>query len=164
MSHARASSSKVAVPARVVALTVSGMLMLGVAAPAPAVAATSTTERREAVLYYTNKARKAKGCGKLEMSRRLTRSAQRHASDMSERNYFGHTSLSGRTWDQRIRAAGYSEPGGENIAYGFKSARYVVRAWMISPSHRRNILTCSFKKLGVGYARDGGIWVQDFGY
>lgn len=164
MSHARAQLPKVAFPARVVAVSVSGMLMLGIAAPAPAVAATTMTERREAVLHYTNKARKAKGCKPLELSRRLNRSAQRHASDMSERDYFAHTSLSGRTWDQRIRAAGYSEPGGENIAYGFRYARYVVRAWMNSPSHRRNILACGFEKLGVGYARDGGIWVQDFGY
>jgi len=150
--------------ARVCAAAMSGLLLLGVAAPAPAAAAPSVSERREAVLHYTNKARKAKGCKPLEMSRRLTRSAQGHAGDMAARDYFGHTSLSGRRWDQRIRAAGYDDPGGENIAYGFKKARYVVKAWMNSPSHKRNILTCSFKKLGVGYAKDGGIWVQDFGY
>jgi uncharacterized protein YkwD len=35
---------------------------------------------------------------------------------------------------------------------------------MRSPSHQRNILTCSFRKIGVGLDGDGDYWVQDFGY
>jgi hypothetical protein len=73
-------------------------------------------------------------------------------------------SLRGRTFDQRIRAAGYPSPGGENIAKGYVSASAVMTGWMNSPGHRANILNCSFTALGVGYDTRGNYWVQNFGY
>jgi uncharacterized protein YkwD len=39
-----------------------------------------------------------------------------------------------------------------------------MNAWMNSPEHRRNILNCSFRFIGVGYNSDGEFAVQDFGY
>jgi uncharacterized protein YkwD len=38
--------------------------------------------------------------------------------------------------------------------------------WMNSDGHRKNILNCGFRNLGVGLAYDGGhqpYWTQDFG-
>lgn len=146
------------------AVAAASFLLLSVVAPSPAAASSSATERREDVLHYTNKARKDAGCKSLKLSERLTRAAQKHADDMSKHEYFDHTSLTGITWDERIRAADYDDPGAENIAMGYKTAKDVVESWMDSKPHRKNIETCSLKKLGVGYNSDGRYWVQDFGY
>jgi uncharacterized protein YkwD len=150
------------------AVAVLAPLCLVVGAPggtALAAGSPSRPELRTQVIRLVNQQRAAAGCGKrVAADSRLTKSAQGHATDMAERNYFSHVSKDGRTWVQRIRHAGYPEPGGENIGVGFDTAAGVVRAWMRSPSHRRNVLTCSFRKIGVGYDGDGGYWVQDFGY
>ena len=47
---------------------------------------------------------------------------------------------------------------------GFPTAAAVEQAWLDSPGHRRNLLDCNFKKIGIGYAANGDYWVQDFGY
>ena len=55
---------------------------------------------------------------------------------------------------------------GENIAMGYPTPRAVMKGWMSSEGHRRNILDKRFRKIGLGLARtaDGTpYWVQDFG-
>jgi uncharacterized protein YkwD len=90
----------------------------------------------------------------LAMSSRLRSAAMGHSQDMAANNYFSHTSLDGRTFDQRIREAGYtgSGPLGENIAAGQSSPQSVVNGWMGSPGHCRNIMDPAFRAIGVGYA------------
>jgi uncharacterized protein YkwD len=54
----------------------------------------------------------------------------------------------------------------ENIAYGYSSGKSVVRAWMNSDGHRKNILTKGMRQIGVGAYKDsdGRWWVsQVFG-
>jgi uncharacterized protein YkwD len=160
MSHTLAPSRTVRTLSLTLAIT--GGTIAGLAQPSQA--ARSIEQIRTAQISRTNEARHAKGCRPLKPSSNLTRSAQGHANDMSARDYFSHTSQSGRTWVKRIKAAGFKDPGGENIARGFYSATAVHRAWMNSPDHRRNILNCQFRHIGVGYTADGGYWVQDFGY
>ena len=41
---------------------------------------------------------------------------------------------------------------GENVAYNYRTARQVHRAWMRSPGHRANILRKKFNRIGVGMA------------
>ncbi|OLT12492.1 hypothetical protein BJF78_24440 [Pseudonocardia sp. CNS-139] len=121
-----------------------------------------TTERFVAgVLELTNEERRDAGCGNLVSDARLAQSAQDHAVDMAENDYFAHESEDGTRFDTRIRQQGYAKPGGENIAWGQTSAEQVVREWMASPPHRRNIENCAFTTIGVGY--DDKYWVQDFG-
>lgn len=97
----------------------------------------------------------------------LGNSAQAHASDMAAKNYFEHTSPDGRTFDQRISAAGYQWRGvAENIAAGQKTPAEVVTGWLGSPGHCKNIFNPALKELGVGYFEGGTYgwyWVQDFG-
>jgi uncharacterized protein YkwD len=86
---------------------------------------------------------------------------------MAARAYFSHTSPDGRTFGQRIRAAGWA--GGalaENIAAGQSDAVAVMKDWMGSAGHRANILNCTYRNIGVGYAtggRYGTYWTQAFG-
>ena len=89
---------------------------------------------------------------------------------MAANNYFSHTSLDGRTFDQRILNAGYtgSFPLGENIAAGPSTAQAVVDGWMASPGHCANIMSPSFRATGIGYgfsavAAYRHYWTQTFG-
>jgi len=93
--------------------------------------------------------------------------ARGHALDMSERNYFSHTSRNGRSVSDRIKDAGYGFKGfksyivGENIAQGQMSIAEVMNGWLHSEGHCRNLMNPAFKEVGV--AETDHYWVQDFG-
>lgn len=73
-----------------------------------------------------------------------------HATDMGEQDYFSHTSLDGRTFDQRITATGYSwSTVGENIAAGQAGIEQVMNDWLKSPGHCVNIMNGNFTEAGV---------------
>jgi uncharacterized protein YkwD len=102
---------------------------------------------------------------------RLSSAAQHHARDMFTRGYFAHASPEGKTVRQRADAASYRWHAiGENIAEGQLSVEQVVKAWMESPEHRRNILDRDFIHMGLGLALGDTAkgfrveWVQTFGH
>ncbi|MCP2260422.1 putative conserved protein YkwD, contains CAP (CSP/antigen 5/PR1) domain [Streptoalloteichus tenebrarius] len=133
----------------------------------PAPTNPSMSEEERAVAELTNAERQRAGCPALRIDDRLNASARGHSVDMASRNYFDHRSLDGRSFADRIRAAGYPNPGAENIAAGQSTPEDVVRGWMNSPGHRANILNCDLKSLGVGMARGGSYriyWTQNFGW
>jgi len=116
------------------------------------------------VVALANDARAAAGCGPLRVDARITAAAQAHSDDMAANGYFSHDSLDGRSFVDRLRAAGYPSPGGENIAQGQRTAQSVHQAWMNSSGHRANILNCGFTTIGVGLNQTAWTWTQDFGY
>jgi uncharacterized protein YkwD len=134
------------------------------APPPPVTTAPPDASAQAQVVSLVNAARKDAGCGPLATDASLTTAAQGHASDMAQRDYFEHTTPEGVTFDQRIRNAGYSRPGAENIAKGARTADSVMELWMNSPGHRANILNCDLNTIGVGLDRNGFYWVQDFGF
>jgi uncharacterized protein YkwD len=132
----------------------------------------------QAVLELVNQ-RRAEGatCGDetfgpapaLENDAALQLAARLHSQDMATQDYFEHTSLDGRTLDDRIEDAGFmgAGPTGENIAAGSETADGVMRGWMDSPGHCANIMSPSFRVIGIGYAFSeastfGHYWTQDF--
>ncbi|MFB9834544.1 CAP domain-containing protein [Actinoallomurus acaciae] len=117
-------------------------------------------------VQLTNQQRAKHGCSALRVDTGLRAAARSHSKDMRVRHYFEHDSPDGKTpWD-RIKAAGYSQPGAENIAMGYATAQTVVAGWMKSPGHRANILNCGLKAIGIGveYGSGGPWWTQDFGF
>ncbi len=83
-------------------------------------------------------------------------SAETHSHDMADRNFFAHCDLDTKTlpWD-RMTAAGYQwNSAGENIAAGYGTPQDVMTGWMNSSGHRANILSTSFREIGVGYYYD----------
>ncbi|WP_409461981.1 CAP domain-containing protein [Amycolatopsis sp. GA6-003] len=116
------------------------------------------------VIALVNDERDKAGCDPVTEEAHLDQAAQGHSDDMSQRGYFSHDTPEGESFADRITAAGYPKPGAENIAKGATSADQVMRMWMNSSGHRKNILNCSLTKLGVGVAKDGWYWTQDFGY
>jgi uncharacterized protein YkwD len=146
--------------------------------PAPPVTTTTTTTSSVApttttsvappsladqVLALVNQARADAGCGPLTVHAALVTAAQGHADDMATHDYFSHESQDGRTFVDRALAAGYPDPGAENIAKGQADAASVMAAWLDSPPHRANILNCELTTLGLGLNTDGMYWVQLFG-
>lgn len=119
------------------------------------------------VLSLVNTERAKAGCGAVQNNSQLHNAARGHSADMAANNYFSHTSQDGRTFADRIRAAGYTGPAiAENIAWGQSTPQAVMTAWMNSSGHRANILNCRYNALGVGlaYSSDGRpYWTQDFG-
>lgn len=132
--------------------------------PADPPPAAPDASQADQVVTLANTFRQDAGCGPLTPQPALTAAAQSHASDMASRSYFSHDTPEGVTFDQRIRGAGYSRPGAENIARGARTAESVMQMWMDSPGHRRNILNCDLSTIGIGLDRNGFYWVQDFGY
>ncbi|MFI6582101.1 CAP domain-containing protein [Embleya sp. NPDC050493] len=117
------------------------------------------------VLAVVNQERATAGCGPVKSDAKLVALARAHSADMADRDYFDHNTPEGLTpWD-RAEKAGVSYLGAENIARGQKTADAVMRAWMNSPGHRRNILDCGLTKLGVGIREgaNGPWWTQEFG-
>lgn len=149
--------------AALTALGVAATMSFQIQVAAPAEAASLSTLRNK-IDSLTDAARKKAGCKPLTINTKLTTAAQKHATDMSVNNYFSHTSKNGTTWNKRITKAGYTKPGGENIARGYPTPSEVMKAWMASPGHRSNILYCKFRTIGIGYSPIGHYWVQDFGY
>jgi uncharacterized protein YkwD len=135
--------------------------------PATSSPPTPRDDVARAVVTIVNAERARAGCAPVTSHAALTRAAQDHSEDMAARGYFSHTSPDGRTFGQRIRAAGWA--GGavaENIAAGQASAAAVMKDWMGSGGHRANILDCTYRTIGVGYAtggRYGTYWTQAFG-
>jgi uncharacterized protein YkwD len=168
------------------ALALAAALSLSLAA-APAVSAacpdagasTETATPRTLVrgtLCVLNAHRARHDLGALRLNRRLSTAARRHSRTMVRERFFSHTSLNGATFVDRIRATGYLDGArswgvGENIAYGSGSRstpRSIGRAWMNSPGHRANILSDSFRQIGIGIASGtpiggGATYTTDFG-
>lgn len=116
------------------------------------------------VVALVNEARDLAGCKPLKVDDRVVEAARGHSTDMAERDYFSHTTPEGVGFAERMRAAGYPSPGGENIAKGQRSAEQVMNSWMNSDGHRRNILNCGFTTIGVGLDTRAWTWTQNFGW
>ena len=93
----------------------------------------------------------------------LSRVARYKSQDMVDKKYFSHTSPTYGSPFDMIRSFGLSyRAAGENIAYGQRTPKEVVDAWMNSSGHRANILNTSYTQIGVGYVSTGNYWTQMF--
>lgn len=118
------------------------------------------------VVRLTNAERAKGGCHPLKHDVQLRKAAFGHSADMAKNDYFDHDSQDGRDMVDRMRATGFTGSAwAENIAMGQRSAAEVVKSWMNSDGHRRNIMNCSYTLIGVGAAKDAQgqvYWTQDF--
>jgi uncharacterized protein YkwD len=102
------------------------------------------------VVTRTNQLRDVAGCGQLSVNQNLISSSVNQSYYMAATGTFSHIGGGGSTFVARARAAGYAQPAGENIAWGYGTADEVMAAWMASPRHRANILNCAAKSIGTG--------------
>ena len=116
------------------------------------------------VLNLVNKYRKENGLTALALNDNASKAANVRAEEISRS--FSHTRPDGRAFYTALDTVGITKGSrGENIASGYKTAADVMSAWMNSSGHRANILSKSYKEIGVGIYRDGAgrlNWVQLF--
>jgi uncharacterized protein YkwD len=133
------------------------------ASSAPRTAPTIRLAR--AAVCLINNRRVRRGRPRLRINHRLSKAAMWHTHDMVRRSYFGHVSERGRDVVDRLYRIHYlggrfSWAVGENLAWGSGSRgspRQIVRAWMNSPAHRRNMLDPRFREIGVGVIANGPV-------
>lgn len=108
------------------------------------------------VIDITNHYRANIGCGPLTIHDSLMGQAQGHSQYQSDTRNMHHSD-----GPEEYPETFYT--WGENVAYGYPSARSVMDAWMSSPGHRENIENCEFKYIGVGLAGHETLyWTQIF--
>ena len=142
-----------------------------------------------------NQQRNRQGLSSLSFDSSLATIAKGHSQDMARNNYFEHDNLQGLSPTDRGNQAGYPcrKDYGSYYTYGLAEniyqnnlydkwtnyngvysydwntqeeiAQSTVDGWMNSPGHRKNILTSSYDREGVGVAiaTDDKVYItQDF--
>ena len=113
----------------------------------------------DSIVRLTNAVRKRKGLSPVKSSRPLVFLARHHSRDMCRTGTFQHESdafpKGWRRFWERMKLAGLRD-GGENIAFRTwmpdrkKWAVAVVKGWIHSPPHLKNILDPAFRYVGIG--------------
>jgi uncharacterized protein YkwD len=154
-------------------LAIGGLIAIGTLVTSPQAAASSCpNEGLEAPLLspemveastacLINEQRTARGLRPVRSNARLWRAGLRHSSEMVALGFFAHTTPTGVTFIERIKATGYTRGArswfvGENLVWGFgaqSTPAALVTAWMNSPPHRENLLNGSFREIGVAAVR-----------
>ena len=140
-----------------------GLLGASVAAPAAFAGGSSASQTSiqaldAGVLVQLNATRTAHGLVSLKVNAVLAAAAARHSAEMLADGYFAHTSHSGAPFFKRLTAyTGAAKHGwsvGENLLMSSPGvdAPTALRMWMASPEHRKNILTPSWREIGIGAA------------
>ncbi|TJX14390.1 hypothetical protein E9840_05950 [Tissierella creatinini] len=116
------------------------------------------------VLRLVNIERSKAGVQPLSLSKEVSEVALLKSKDMALFNYFDHTSPNYGSPFEMMKDMGISyRAAGENLAVGYDTPAAVVKGWMDSPGHRKNILNSQFNKMGIGIHRgDRTYWTQMF--
>ncbi|WP_066392528.1 CAP domain-containing protein [Neobacillus mesonae] len=131
--------------------------------PAPTQTTNSLSAYEQKVVDLTNQERAKNGLPGLKVDVELSKMAHEKSRDMSTNSYFDHTSPTyGSPFDMMKQYGISYRYAGENIAMGQKTPEEVVKAWMNSEGHRKNILSPNFTHIGVGYVSQGNYWTQEF--
>jgi uncharacterized protein YkwD len=135
-----------------------------VAVASPSLDDANSIERR--AFEQTNIERVKKGLPALLWDADLCRMARKHSENMARRGFFSHVTPEGIRLRDRAIAVGISSFTvlGENIAYNLgydDPGAYAVHNWMVSASHRKNILDTDFKAMAVGsfVGSDGAVYL-----
>lgn len=122
------------------------------------------------VIELVNASRNKEGLNDLGENKTLDKIARDKLEDMIKNNYFAHTSPKGATPWSWFEKEGYDyRYAGENLAINFLTAEGQHKAWMESPTHKKNIMNPQFLEIGVAVAageinnQTAIITVQEFG-
>lgn len=138
-----------------------------------AVAPVGTQE--QAMLCLHNYARKRVGLGKLTLSGALFNSSSGKVGDILQCDQFSHSAC-GKDflhWFEQVGYVGGCWKAAENIAWGggeLGTARSIMKSWLHSAGHRANILSRSYRQVGISLqdgslsgSGDARVWVAHFG-
>lgn len=155
------------VPRRLLAASTAALALV-LAAPAAASAACADTEVlptaetlpfvATATVCLLNEERAAHGLDPVQENGALTKASLAYSQRLVAESFFAHEAPDGTDVVDRLTASGYIRPSsgwevGENLAWAqgvLASPRNVVSAWMNSPGHRANVLTRTYREIGIG--------------
>ena len=127
---------------------------------AGASAATTTAPRfQKVMLCLHNAERRRHGLGKVRWNRALARVASKYSRAMVANHFFDHYSPSHRDHMDRIARSSYRPDSGcwaagENLFFSARvsTPRQLMKAWMGSAVHRRDVLRSGWRDFGLGVA------------
>ncbi|MEM8751023.1 MAG: CAP domain-containing protein [Pseudomonadota bacterium] len=128
-------------------------LALAIAAFGPATVAQSASS---SALKSVNAIRAAKGLPKLAVHPALVKAAREQADLMAHKGKMAHKVSVRHSFRRRMARVGWKGTAAENIARGQPSEQAVIRAWMSSRGHRRNILNPRMRYIGMSANRQNG--------
>lgn len=113
----------------------------------------SIKDMQKQILYYINQHRAAIGLQHLKLMDAANKEAFNHSKKMATRKTpFGHEGFEERI--KRIsQREGVMGSAAENVAYGRLTAQEVVKGWLNSPGHKKNI-EGNYTYTGIGFAKD----------
>lgn len=126
------------------------------------------TPNEEKIFELTNAERKKEDVPPLKLNGDLSKIARAHSENMARQGEMAHN-LDGKTPFDRIKATGLTYYfAGENVGKGTGDVTLpmLMKAWMDSEGHRKNILSKDYAEIGIGIARapDGQLYyTQLFG-
>ena len=86
-------------------------------------------------------------------SPRLEQAAQKHARDMAARRTLSHAGGDGSSMSDRVVREAYAfSTLGENVSAGYTTVPEALAGWMRSPGHCANMMSKSFREVGVAGA------------
>ena len=119
----------------------------------------SLSLQEEKLLNLINLDRAANGLAPLAADPELSRIARIKSEDMRDNRYFAHESPTWGKARQMLERFGYPFTGaGENIAH-HATVEKAQAAFMTSEGHRRNILSRTWQKVGVGVCYDANGYI-----
>jgi uncharacterized protein YkwD len=111
----------------------------------------STGRAAQDIIRMTNRERVQRGLPALRIDGRCVAAISSHVADMARGGFLSHEGRDGRGADQRFRRYSPSARGaGENLAYNYYgTGQSFMQQWLGSSGHRENILSRSYKGIGV---------------
>jgi uncharacterized protein YkwD len=152
------------------AFTLLALAVMPVASSSAAVGDPVLDPEEQALCTQINQYRADNGVAPLRVSIMLSNASDWMSNDMAAKNYFSHTDSIGRTFSTRTKAFGYTfmTTRGENLAAGNETASGTFNQWRNSAGHNANMLSSSYKVIGISHAysplaRYKHYWTSDFG-
>ncbi len=140
-------------------LIVSMLLLSCAPKQAPSVSEPYATEEVAAdgmeasILQYVNDHRRAKGLPSLQSNAVTNQQSYQHSKNMATgKTAFGHDGFEKRI-ETIKKSFGWISASSENVAYGKLSAKEVVKGWLNSPGHKKNI-EGNYRYTGIGFYKD----------
>lgn len=114
----------------------------------------SISMQEQSAWNLLNSDRTANGLAPLPLDAELSRIARIKAEDMRDKGYFAHQSPTYGSPSEMLKHFGYTfSAAGENIAHHANITK-AQAAFMSSDGHRRNILSASWNRVGIGVCYD----------
>ncbi len=108
------------------------------------------------IVQAVNAIRQHNGLPPLQLHPSLQRAAAEQAKLMAQSGKMSHKVGYGHGFKARLKRAGFRGLAAENIAHGQKSLGRVLKGWLASPGHRRNMLHPRMRYFGLSAKKSGG--------